>query len=76
MSSDWLPRPDPTRGRLALRYDEASAALGISERTLQLLVKDSSGPPTARVGTAVLFPINELQRWLSEQTRQEQEQSQ
>ena len=52
--------------RLALRPREAAKALGIGERLLWS--KTNSGEiPSVRIGRSVLYPIRELERWLSEQ---------
>lgn len=50
--------------RLALRPRLAARAIGISERTLARLVKAGEVPFT-RIGSAVVFPVRELRRWLS-----------
>ena len=55
---------------LAMRPREAARALGISPRLLWQLTHDGL-IPAARVGTgkrrAVLYPVTELQAWLSRQ---------
>ena len=52
---------------LALRPREAAKALSISQRLLWTIT--SRGQiPHVRVGRAVLYPVVELKRWLSEQT--------
>lgn len=60
-----LPQP------LALRPREAAKALGISERTLWTLTHEGS-IPCVRLGTgkrrAVLYPIADLQAWLTRQS--------
>ena len=56
-----------TTRRLALRPKEASKALGIGERLLWSLTNRGE-IPHLKVGKAVLYPIAELERWLSEQT--------
>jgi excisionase family DNA binding protein len=53
-------------GRLALRPKEAAKALGISERLLWSKTNADEIPHT-RIGKAILYPLPELQRWLSEQ---------
>lgn len=56
---------------LALRPREAAKALGISPRLLWQLTKDGH-VPCVRVGNGkrrtVLYPLAELQGWLSRQT--------
>lgn len=60
---------------LALRPDDAAKTLGISERTLWGLT-DPRGPiPCIRVGhgkrQTVLYPVAELQAWLSREAKAE-----
>ncbi len=53
---------------LALRPKAAARALGIGERKLWEITADqSSGIPHVRFGKAVVYPIDELRRWLAEQ---------
>ena len=66
------PRPDQWINtdtgvaRLALRPKEAAKALGIGERLLWS--KTSQGLiPHLRIGTAIVYPVAELERWLTEQ---------
>ena len=60
-----------TSSPLALRPREAAKALGISPRTLWQLTKDGQ-IPCVRLGGAkrqmVLYPLAELQAWLSRQS--------
>ncbi len=52
--------------RLALRPREAAKALGIGQRLLWS--KTNAGEiPSVRIGRTVLYPIRELERWLTEQ---------
>ncbi len=54
--------------RLALRPKDAAKALGIGERLLWS--KTNAGEiPHLRIGKAILYPVAELRRWLSEQTQ-------
>jgi hypothetical protein len=57
---------------LALRPREAAKALGISPRTLWGLSAPRGPIPCVRVGhgkrQTVLYPVAELQAWLSQQT--------
>ena len=72
MGNDVLPEVGNTAPvpRKALRYPEAAASIGISERMLSQLVKDGHGPPTVQLGKKlVLFPVRELQDWLSGRVR-------
>lgn len=50
--------------RLALRVEEAAAALGISDETFSRYVRDELA--VVRIGSIRLFPVTELERWLSE----------
>lgn len=53
---------------LALRPKEAAKALGIGARKLWEITADrDSGIPHIRFGTAVVYPVAELERWLAEQ---------
>src|SRR5262249_23221823 len=60
---------------LALRSPEAAKALGISPRTLWALTAPRGPIPCVRVGTgmrkSVLYPVADLQAWLSCQTQAE-----
>jgi excisionase family DNA binding protein len=51
---------------LALRPREAAKALGISPRHLWQLTRDGR-VPCARVGKSVLYPLADLEAWLSRQ---------
>ena len=50
--------------RLALRPREAAAALGIGVRKLWELTNRGE-IPCVRCGRAVIYPVGELERWLS-----------
>lgn len=50
--------------RLALRPKDAAAALGISERTLARL-KAAGKLQFARIGTAILYPVDGLSAFLA-----------
>ena len=49
---------------LALRPKDAAKALGIGQRKLWELTKAGT-IPHVKVGTATLYPIDELRAWLS-----------
>jgi excisionase family DNA binding protein len=51
--------------RLALRPKEAAKALGISERKLRELLPEL---PTIRRGNIVLIPVEQLRKWLREES--------
>ena len=65
MATDTVTTP------LALRAREAAKALNISPRLLWQLTKDGN-IPCVRVGTGkrrtVLYPVTDLQAWLTRQT--------
>ncbi len=69
MSNESSP-PQP----LAYRPREAAKVLGISERLLWQLTHDGH-VPCVRIGTgkrrAVLYPVTELQAWLTRQAESE-----
>src|SRR5206468_3728863 len=54
---------------LGLRPREAAAAIGISAKTLWTLTATGKGPPHIRIGTCVIYPTRDLQRWLSRQAK-------
>ncbi len=66
MVANAIFTPPPAIPPLALRPRQAAAALGISERLLQDWSKDH-GLPCIRLGQVVLYPVDEVRRWLSEQ---------
>jgi excisionase family DNA binding protein len=66
--TDKLPPPPPPI--LALRPAETAHALGIGVRKLWSMTV-AGEIPHLRLGKAILYPVAELQRWLSEQTRRE-----
>jgi predicted DNA-binding transcriptional regulator AlpA len=56
--------------RLALRPREAAKALGIGERKLWEVTADhTSGIPHVRLGKVVVYPVDELRRWLAERAQ-------
>lgn len=52
---------------LALRPREAAKALGIGERLLWDLTAPRGPIPCARVGTARLYPVEALRKWLADE---------
>lgn len=61
-----LPLPD-SDSPLSLRPKAAAKALGIGTRKLWELTADrTSGIPHFRLGKAVLYPVRELQDWISD----------
>lgn len=55
---------------LALRHARAAKALDISPRML-LKLRQAGQVPFVRLGRAVVYPVPELEKWLSEQTSRE-----
>jgi len=55
--------------RLALRPAEAARVLGVSVRTLFLWAQQKK-IPCVKLGKVLLFPVSELQQWLTEQSRE------
>ena len=55
-------KPIDLSTRLALRPPEAAAALGVCERTLRALQPEI---PSVRIGRTLLYPVRELEAWLS-----------
>lgn len=51
---------------LAVRLRQVTRLLNVSERTVRLWVKEGR-IPHMRVGRTLLFPVAELQRWLTTQ---------
>lgn len=62
MAADTLPQASAT---LALRPKDAAKALGIGVRLLWTMTNTGEIPHT-RIGRAVVYPVADLQRWLSE----------
>ena len=54
--------------RLSLRPKEAADALGLSERKLRELLPEL---PTVRRGGIVLIPVDQLRKWLREESEAE-----
>ena len=54
--------------RLALRPKDATKALGIGPRLLWSMTNRGE-IPHVRIGRAVVYPVDELRRWLSEQAQ-------
>ncbi len=52
---------------LALRPKDAAKALGIGQRKLWELSQPRGPIPCVRVGSCVLYPIAQLEKWLAEQ---------
>ncbi len=52
---------------LALRPREAAKALGIGQRLLWDLTAPRGPIPAVKVGACVLYPVDGLKRWLTEQ---------
>lgn len=70
---DTTPPISPAPVTLALRRREAAQALGLSERTVCELVRENR-IPHLRIGSALLFPVSLLVRWLEEEAAKEVQQ--
>lgn len=69
MSDKPLNQPErmaPTTPCLAMRPKEAARALGIGERLLWSMTNQGL-IPHLRLGKAIVYPIDSLQTWLTEQ---------
>ncbi len=66
---DWPSKPEAPIVPLAYRPAEMAAALGLSERKLWDLTKQGD-IPHARIGKCVLYPVREVQNWLSARVRE------
>ena len=55
-------------GRLALRPSEAAVAIGVCARTLRGM---TSKLPHLRVGGVLLFPVDGLRAWLSQESQRQ-----
>jgi predicted DNA-binding transcriptional regulator AlpA len=52
-----------------LRPKQLAAQLGISEKTLERMRKDGSGPPFIKLrGNQIRYPIRELEAWIATRT--------
>ena len=63
---------NPPKGappRLALTRIEAARSIGVSPRSIDVLIADrTSGFPVVRVGARVVVPVKELTQWLTERS--------
>ncbi|MEX1028281.1 MAG: helix-turn-helix domain-containing protein [Candidatus Paceibacterota bacterium] len=66
MRDALTPLPLAPVPRLALRRAEAAAALGVSDRTLDMWTR-SGDIPHIRRGGCLLYPVAELAEWLAAQ---------
>lgn len=68
-------RPEPLDlvNRLSLRPPEAAAVLGVSERTLRVLLPEL---PHVRRGGVVLVPVDALREWLGREAKAQRESAQ
>lgn len=57
-----------TTPRLALRPKDATKALGIGPRLLWSMTNRGE-IPHVRIGRAVVYPLDELRRWLAEKAK-------
>jgi excisionase family DNA binding protein len=72
MNGETLTAPttchDAEPPRLALRPKDAAKALGVGQRLLWSMTNRGE-IPHERMGRAVVYPVDELRRWLSEQAQ-------
>ena len=68
MANPLRPVADP---RACLSKQSAADELGVSERTLERMVKDGSGPPLLRLGSRIVFPRAALLDWIESNTTKE-----
>jgi excisionase family DNA binding protein len=68
VDSSGEQEPIRLSSRLALRTKEVAAALGISERSVRQLLPEL---PTVRRGNIVLIPVDQLRKWLREESEAE-----
>ncbi len=61
-----MKTPNERSERLAVNAKEAAALLGVSQRLLWTWT-NAGQIPHVRLGRRVLYPVDELRRWLSEQ---------
>lgn len=59
------PQPPENPVRLGLRPEQAAAAIGLSRRQLFNLTAPHGPIPCARIGTAVVYRIEDLQAFLA-----------
>ena len=59
------PSPVDSVPRLSLTRSEAAEALGVSVNTIDAWIRNAS-LPHLKVGRCVLFPVHELEKWLSD----------
>lgn len=67
MKKNLITPRDPMIQPLSLRPVDAAKALGISERLLWSWTREQ-WVPHVRIGNVVLYPVEELNRWLNERT--------
>jgi excisionase family DNA binding protein len=64
---DLQPMRPPEPDRLTVSRSEAARMLGISERLLWTWT-NAGVIPHVRIGTRVLYPVDQLREWLSDAT--------
>lgn len=65
--SDQLSHPTPTAIQpIAMRLRNAAKVTGLSERTIWGHTAPRGSLPCVRVGSAVLYRVDDLHRWLAE----------
>ncbi len=67
---DNLRAPTPMSTIVLLTPREtAEQILRCSERTLERRRLEGDGPPFVKIGASIRYPLNELERWLADNTR-------
>lgn len=67
MKKELVSPRAPVMTPLSLRPADAAKALGVSERLLWRWTREQ-WVPHVRIGNVVLYPVDELHRWLNERT--------
>lgn len=62
-------QPIDLSSRLALRQNELAAALGVSERSVRSIAAEL---PHVYVGSVPIYPVREVERWLSRRATDEE----
>ncbi len=65
-TTDAFVPASPSKSALAVNRREAASMLGISERLLWTWTKAGT-IPHVRIGTRVLYPVEQLRQWLGKQ---------
>ena len=66
---DYLRAPTPLSAIVLLTPRETAKHLRCSERKLERHRLVGDGPPFAKIGVAIRYPLSELEKWLAERTQ-------